>query len=245
MRKTRDAILVAVRGHGERGAVVRLMTAEDGLLAAYVRGAHGRRMGPALVPGNIVAADLSARNDSELPQAAIELKVSRGPLLAEPLPAAAIEWLCALTASALPEAQPYRPVHASLDAVLDAIASAPAARDWASALVRFELLLLAELGYGLDLTACAVTGDVDDLVAVSPNSGRAVSTAAAAPYGDKLLALPGFLVAGGRGEWDAVLDGLALSGHFLERDLLVDRAAKALDARERLLSRLRRAAGVA
>ena len=245
MRRSLDAILVAVRDHGERGAVVRMMSAGEGLLAAYVRGAHGRRMGPTLLPGNIVRVDLSARTETELPQATIDLLRSRGPLLGEPLPAAAIEWACALVATALPEAQAYPAVHTALAALLDAIENAPAARDWASALVRFELLLLSALGYGLDLTSCAVTGATDDLVAVSPNSGRAVSAGAAAPYGDKLLALPPFLILGGAGDWGQILDGLALSGHFLERDLLVERAARALDARHRLLARLRRAAGLA
>ncbi|MCJ8192017.1 DNA repair protein RecO [Sphingomicrobium aestuariivivum] len=245
MRKRLDAILLSVRSHGERGAIVRMLSAEEGLLAAYVRGAHGRRMGPLLLAGNEVAAELSARSESELPQASLELTRSRGGLLGEPLPAAAIEWLSALTATALPERQPYPALHAALGGVLGAIESAGSARDWASALVRYELLLLAELGYGLDLSACAVTGENDHLVAVSPRSGRAVSAAAAEPYAGKLLPLPAFLVEGGRGEWEAVFDGLALSGHFLERDLLTDRAFEVLEARGRLVSRLRRAAGLA
>ena len=245
MRRTLDAILVAVRDHGERGAVVRMMSAEEGLVAAYVRGAHGRRMGPTLLAGNLVRADLAARTDAELAQASVDLLRSRGPLLGEPLPAAAIEWTCALVATTLPEGQAYPEIHGALAALLDAIENAPVAREWAAALVRFELLLLSALGYGLDLASCAVTGTTDDLVAVSPNSGRAVSAGAAAPYGDKLLALPAFLSEGGAGDWGQILDGLALSGHFLERDLLVDRAARALDARHRLLARLRRAAGLA
>ncbi|WP_265562375.1 DNA repair protein RecO [Sphingomicrobium arenosum] len=245
MRMRLDAILLAVRNHGERGAVVRLLSAEDGLVAAYARGAHGRRMGPVLLPGNLVAAELSARTDSELPQASVELRVSRGGLYGEPLPAAAIEWLCALTATALPERQPYPALHGALDAVLEAIASAGSARDWAGALVRYELLLLAELGYGLDLTACAVTGSNDHLVAVSPRTGRAVSAAIAQEHAGKLLPLPAFLIDGGRGDWEALFDGLALSEHFLTRDLLNDRAADVLEARARLVSRLRRAAGLA
>ncbi|WP_343347904.1 DNA repair protein RecO [Sphingomicrobium sp. XHP0239] len=245
MRLSLDAIIVAVRDHGERGAVVRGLSRNEGLVAAYVRGAHGRRMGPTLLPGNIVRLDLSARSENELPQASVELVVSRGPLLGEPLPAAAIEWSCALVASSLPERQPYPAIADGFAALLDAVASAAAAREWASGLVRFELLLLSELGYGLDLSGCAVTGEADDLVAVSPRSGRAVSRGAAEPYGDKLLPLPAFLFEGGAGEWPAILDGLTLSGHFIERDLLTDRAARALDARERLLTRLRRAAGLA
>ena len=101
MRFSTPAIVVAFRAHGEHGAVVRLMTPEHGLQAAYVRGARGRRLGPVLVPGNQVEATLSARTETQLPQAAVELTHSRGPLLSEPLPAAAIDWACALTATVL------------------------------------------------------------------------------------------------------------------------------------------------
>ena len=103
-------------------------------------------------------AQLSARTDTQLPQATVELVHSRGPLLSEPLPAAAIEWATVLTATALPEGQPYPPLYAALEALLDAIEAAPSASGWGAALVRYELLLLAELGFGLDLSQCAVTG---------------------------------------------------------------------------------------
>src|SRR5437667_12153989 len=107
MRIETPAIVCALRSHGENGAVVRLMTPEHGLQAAYVRGARGRRMRPVLIAGNIVQARLSARTDAQLPQASVELVHSRGPLLSEPLPAVAIEWGTVLTATALPEGQPY------------------------------------------------------------------------------------------------------------------------------------------
>ena len=245
MRVGTSAIVLALRSHGEHGAVVRLLTPEHGLQAAYVRGARGRRMRPVLMPGNLVEAQLSARTDTQLPQASVELVHSRGPLFAEPLPAAAIEWATALTATVLPEQQPYRRLHAALSALLDAVEAAPSAVGWGSGLVRYELLVLAELGFGLDLESCAVTGSSDDLVAVSPRSGRAVSAAEAEPYAGKLLRLPGFLRDGSSAGWPDILDGLELSGHFLHRDLLTDRAESVLGARERLLERLRRAAGLA
>jgi DNA repair protein RecO (recombination protein O) len=245
MRLTTPAIVLGLRSHGEHGAVVRLLTPEHGLQAAYVRGARGRRMRPVLIAGNLVEVQLASRTDAQLPQATVELTHSRGPLLGEPLPAAAIEWVAALTAAALPEQQPYRRIYSGLAGLLDAIEAAPTAAGWAAALVRFELLLLAELGFGLDLSECAASGRTDELVAVSPRSGRAVSAAEAEPYAGRLLPLPPFVLAGGPANWAETLDGLALSGHFLARDVLTDRAESLLDARARLLDRLRRAAGLA
>ena len=245
MRIEAQAIVLSLRAHGEHGAVVRLMTAEHGLQAAYVRGARGRRMRPVLIAGNLVAAVLSSRTDTQLPQATVELTHSRGPLHGEPLPAAAIEWATALTATALPEAQPYPRLYSALDALLAAIEAAPSASGWGAALVRYELLLLAELGFGLDLESCAVSGSRDDLVAVSPRSGRAVSAVEAEPYAEKLLPLPRFVREGGTAGWSDIAHGLDLTGHFLMRDLLTQKSAVLGDARARLVDRLRRAGGLA
>jgi len=245
MRSETQAIVCALRNHGEHGAIVRMMTPEQGLLAAYVRGARGRRMRPVLMAGNVVQAQLSARTETQLPQAAIELVRSRGPLLSEPLPAAAIDWATVLTATALPEGQPYPRLYQALEGLLDAIEAAPSAAGWGAALVRYELLLLAELGFGLDLDRCAVTGGNDNLVAVSPKSGRAVSAAEAEPYVGKLLPLPRFVREGGPASWPEIVAGLNLTGHFLLRDLLTDRARPIAEARERLVERLRRAGGLA
>ena len=245
MRFTTQAIILALRGHGEHGAVVRLLTPENGLLAAYVRGARGRRMRPVLMAGNLVEAQLSARTDVQLPQALVELTHSRGPLLSEPLPAAAIEWATALTSTVLPEQQPYPRLYGALGGLLDAIEAAPSASGWGAALVRYELLLLAEMGFGLDLTQCAVSGQNQELVAVSPRSGRAVSATEAEPYWGKLLPLPRFVVEGGQAGWSEILDGMRLSGHFLSRDLLTDRAHLIEESRSRLVDRLRRAGAVA
>ena len=243
MRFTTPAIILSLRPHGEHGAVVRMMTPEHGLQAAYVRGARGRRLRPVLMAGNQVEAALSARTDHQLPQATVELLHSRGPLLAEPLPAAAIDWATALTATALPESQPYPRLYEALYGLLAAIEAAPTASGWGAALVRFELLLLAELGFGLDLDRCAVTGEEQGLVAVSPRSGRAVSAAEAEPYLGSLLPLPRFVRDGGAAGWPDIIDGLALTGHFLTRDVITDRATPISEARYRLVERLRRAAG--
>src|SRR5438067_7180469 len=223
MRIETQAIVCALLSHGEHGAVVRLMTPEHGLQAAYVRGARGRRMRPILMAGNVVEAQLSARTDTQLPQAAVELVHSRGPLLSEPLPATAIEWATVVTATALPEGQPYPRLYQALEGLLDAIEAAPSASGWGAALVKYELLLLAELGFGLDLDRCAVTGSADNLVAVSPKSGRAVSAAEAQPYAAKLLPLPPFVREGGPASWQEIAHGLELPGPFLMRDLLADR----------------------
>jgi DNA repair protein RecO (recombination protein O) len=202
-------------------------------------------MRPVLVPGNAVEASFSARTEGQLAQATVEMVHSRAPLLGEALPAAAIDWACALTATVLPEGQPYARLYDALDGLLRAVEAAPAASKWGAALVRFELLLLAELGFGLQLDRCAVSGDDHDLIAVSPRSGQAVGSEAAAPYLGKLLPLPAFVREGGQAGWSDILDGLALSGHFLMRDLITDRAAPVAAARERLIERLRRAAGLA
>ena len=245
MRTQTQAIVCALRNHGEHGAIVRLMTPDQGLVAAYVRGARGRRMRPVLIAGNMVQAELSARTDAQLPQAVVELVHSRGSLLSEPLPAAAIEWATVLTATVLPEGQPYPPLFQALEGLLDAIEAAPSAAGWGAALVRYELLLLAELGFGLDLDRCAITGSNDDLVAVSPKSGRAVSAAEAEPYTGELLPLPRFVREGGQASWPEIVQGLDLTGHFLLRDVLTDRSRPVAEARQRLVDRLRRAGGLA
>lgn len=245
MRSETQAIVCALRGHGEHGAIVRLMTPDMGLQAAYLRGARGRRMRPVVIAGNVVQIELSARTESQLPQATIELVHSRGPLLSEPLPASAIEWATVLTATALPEGQPYPRIYSALEGLLDAIEAAPSANGWGAALVRYELLVLAELGFGLDLEQCAVSGSRNDLVAVSPKSGRAVSALEAEPFRSQLLPLPRFVLEGGQASWEEIAQGLRLSGHFLARDLLTDRSRPIAEARGRLVERLRRAGGLA
>lgn len=142
------AILLAARPHGETASIARLLTEEYGVIAGYVAGGRGRQLRPVVIPGNLVALDLSARSDSQLPFAKLELVASRGPWLGEPLAAAAIAWATALTATALPERNPYPSLYNALTALLDAICHAPSARGWARALLGYETLLLRELGYG-------------------------------------------------------------------------------------------------
>ncbi|HEX8365139.1 MAG TPA: DNA repair protein RecO [Allosphingosinicella sp.] len=243
MRLLTRAIVIAVRPHGEHGAIVRALTPDDGVQPGFVRGGNSRRLRPVLVPGNLVQAEYRARTDEQLAQLSVELVHSRAHLLSEALAAAGIDWASALTASALPEGQAYPRLYEALEGLLGAIEAAPSARGWAAALVRYELLLLAELGFGLDLSECAATGARQDLAFVSPKSGRAVSRAGAGAYRDRLLALPAYL-AGGSGSpgWEEIRDGLRLTGHFLARNLLIERQADILAARERLVDRLKRIA---
>ncbi len=142
------AILLAARVHGETAVIARMMTAEAGMVAAYVAGGRGRALRPVVIPGNIVAADIRAKSDTQLPFARLELVTSRGPWLSEPLPAAAIGWATALTATVLPERNAYPALHGALAALLDAICNAGSAREWVRGMLAYEALLLRELGYG-------------------------------------------------------------------------------------------------
>ncbi|ANY19770.1 DNA repair protein RecO [Tsuneonella dongtanensis] len=148
MHLTFPAIVVAARQHGETAVIARVLSQDHGLVAGYVAGGRGRQLRPVMIPGNRVAAELSARSDSQLPFLKLELIESRGPWLGEPLAASAIAWVTTLTALVLPERNPYPSLYRGLGATLDAICHAPSARGWLRALVGYEVLVLRELGYG-------------------------------------------------------------------------------------------------
>jgi DNA repair protein RecO (recombination protein O) len=240
MNLTDEAIVCAVLPHGEHGAVVRLFTPSTGLVAAYVRGGRSRKMRPILQPGNLVQASLRARVEEQLPAATVELLRSRAPLATDRLAAPGIEWLCGLTAVTLPEGMAYPQLHSALSGLLEVMDHADDPRLWAAGLVRYELLLLQQLGFGLDLSECAATGGKDDLAYISPKSSKAVSRGAGQPYAARLLPLPAFLRGtGGTPSWDDIADGLRTTGYFLERDLLNSgRRHEMLAARERLVNRI-------
>jgi DNA repair protein RecO (recombination protein O) len=231
------AIICTVVPHGEHGAVVRFLTVEAGLVAGYVRGGRSRALRPVLQPGNGVAVSLRSRVDSQLAAATVELVAARAALATSSAGLAALGWLTGLTALSLSEAVPHPKVYTALDAIIDAIAAGADALALGEAVVRYELLLLAELGFGLDLGRCAATGSTDDLVFVSPKSRQAVSRAAGTPWATRLLPLPAFLIGDAPVDADAIRDGLRLTGHFLERDILAGRGRDLLDARERLAAR--------
>lgn len=165
MQLAAPAILVAARAYGETAVIARLLTEDHGMVAAYVAGGRGRQLRPVVIPGNAVAVDIRSKTDSQLPFARLELAQSRAPWLAEPLPAAAMGWITALTATALPERHPYPTLYSALQALLDAICSAPSARGWAGALVAYEVLMLRELGYGAADRARPAIADLDEALA--------------------------------------------------------------------------------
>lgn len=148
MQLRAPAIFLASRQHGETAIVARVLTQHHGMIAAYIAGGRGRHLRPVAIPGNLVAAELRSKSETQLPFGRLELTQSRGPWLSEPLPAAAIAWVCAITATVLPERQAYPQIYLALSALLDAICNAPSARGWAGALLAYETLLLREMGYG-------------------------------------------------------------------------------------------------
>ncbi len=142
------ALVCAARPHGEVGVILRALTESHGMVGAYVAGGRGRALRPVLIAGNTVALELNVRQAGQMPSARVELMASRAPFLAEPLPAAAIDWATALSVAVLPERHPYPLLYDALSALLDAVCHAPSARGWIRALVAYEALVLRELGYG-------------------------------------------------------------------------------------------------
>lgn len=236
MHITTPAIVCALLAHGENGAVVRFLTPEHGLVAGYVHGGRSRRLRPVLQPGNGVDLRLDARTENQLAGASVELTSSRAALATTGAALAALDWLTALTATALSEGVPHPALYTALDAITAAIAAGAGALPLGEGIVRYEHRLLAELGFGLDLASCAATGATTDLVYVSPRSSQAVSRGAGLPWAARLLPLPGFLVGAAPADAAAILDGLKLTGWFLRRDVLGGRDI--WPARDRFIARL-------
>ena len=233
------AIVVAVLPHAEHGAVVRFLTPDDGVVAGYVAGGRSRALRPVLQVGNAVALRLRGRAATQLAGATVELTRARTALATDRLTAAALTWLTALIATVLDEGAAAPRMYAALDAILDAMMLATAPEPWLAAIVRFELALLAELGFGLDLSTCAATGDpaaAADLAFVSPKSSHAVGRAAGEPFAARLLALPAFLIDGTAATAADIAAGFRTTGWFLDRDVLTGRAAALAPARARLIA---------
>jgi DNA repair protein RecO (recombination protein O) len=217
-----QGIVVGMRRHGEANAIVEVMTIAHGRHLGLVRGGAGARLRPTLQPGNTISLTWRARLDEHLGHYAVEgLRLRAGTFLSLPYALYGLSHLCTLV-RLLPERDPHPSVHHLLEEMLDAFEDPGVA---ATHLARFELQLLAELGFGLDLTRCAATGGRDDLIYVSPKSGRAVSRSAGAPWEHKLLRLPAFLGEAGSDTItrDDLAHGFALTGFFLLRHVLEPR----------------------
>jgi len=247
-----EGIVISVRRHGESAAVVDLFTAVHGRHSAVVRGGGGRRMAPLLQPGARLAVEWSARLEEHLGHFRVDpVGAPIAAIMADRAALAGLGSVAALIAVTLPE----RDAHPALyGATRDLVAALGVAPDWPARYACWELALLAELGFGLDLASCAATGAVDGLAFVSPRSGRAVSAAAGAPWAGRLLPLPAFLREGWSAPPDArsVAEALALTGHFLEtrvapglrRETLPAARARAVEAIRRTSADLGLAEGL-
>lgn len=211
-----EAFVLSARAHGETGAIVDLLTESHGRYVAHVAGGASKKMRPFLQPGARVIANYRARTSDNLGAATLE-PMGEGPsaLFDDPVALSGLSAAAAVAGGALPEREAHPGAFAALEALIGAFAYGDI---WPAVYVRFEAGLLDELGFGFDLSRCAVSGGVDDLIYVSPRTGRAVSREAGAPYHDKLLALPPFMLSsqGGLAAGD-VDKGLVLTAHFLER----------------------------
>jgi DNA repair protein RecO (recombination protein O) len=230
-----EGVILSVRRHGETGAIAEILTAEHGRCLGLVRGGRSRIQRPVLQPGNFVQTTWRARLEEHLGNYTVEpLELKAGSIIDDPLRLAALTTLTGLS-QLLPEREPHPRLYGAFHVVLDAIEQDSV---WPALLVRWELGLLDELGFGLDLAQCAATGSVEDLCYVSPRTGRAVSRAAAEPYKDRLFSLPGFLRGEGVTSNADVLSGFRMTGYFLERHVFGPRAIPLPSSRSRLIEAL-------
>lgn len=239
MQWSEEAVVLGVRRHGETSAIADLLTRDHGRHLGLVRGGRSRNARPVLQPGNLVLARWRARLEDQLGTFTVEpIEMRAAGLIADPFKLAGLSTLTGLS-QVLPEREPHPRLY---DALTVALAALDDDAMWPAVLVRYELGLLDELGFRLDLTCCAATGATDGLVYVSPRSGRAVSAAAGAPYRERLFALPAFLLELQLGQPtpEEVIAGLRLTGHFLQRHILQPRDLAAPGARSFVIERLAR-----
>ena len=241
-----DAILLSVRAYGETSAIAELLTRTNGRHRGLIHGGRSRKMRPILQPGNGVRASWRARLEDHLGTLRLELIKGRAAFLMEnPTDLAVLGTVCA-HCHLLAEREPHPRLHDALAGFLDYVVHLPHGPQnlqlVAGLLVRFELVVLDECGFGLDLSRCAATETTEDLIYISPKSARAVSGRAGAPYRDRLLPLPKFLVHHSREEGvpspDAIQDGFKLTGYFLDKHLLAPEGLKLPEPRNRIVQRL-------
>lgn len=234
--------MLAARRHGEGAAVVQLLTKEHGRHAGLVHGGGSASKRAVVEPGNRVQAAWRGRLPEHLGRLTLEVeRPYAANLMDDPKRLAALAAACAVAEVALPEREPHPALFHATEALLDSL-TAHGDDVWPAILIRWELGLLGELGFGLDLSTCAATGQTDDLVFVSPRTGRAVSREAGMPYEDKLLRLPGFLApelgAGISASDSDIRDGLRLTGYFLTRHVFDPLNRPPPAARDRLMDML-------
>ena len=235
-----EGVLLAVRPHGETAAIIEVFTALHGRHAGVVRGGASRRLSPILQIGAHLAVTWRARLDGHIGAFGVEPMRSRTGVLGDRVGLSGLSSICALLQVALAEREPHPALWASSIKLLDALQTAP---DWPLQYLRWEMLLLEELGFGLDLTSCAVTGSREDLAYVSPKTGRAVGRAAAGDWVARLLPLPVALLGQGPADGPEIVQGLAVTGHFLARELTQMLNGRPLpEARTRLVGLLSRSA---
>jgi len=237
-----EAIVLAARRHGEGALVVQLLTAAHGRHAGLVRGGQGPKLRTVYQIGNRLQVTWKARLAEHLGNLSGELlRGYAARLMDDPPRLACLAAVAAVAEAMLPEREPHPRAYAGTIALLSALDSD---RGWAADYVEWELALLAELGFGLDLSRCAATGERADLIYVSPKSGQAVSAAAGEPYRDRLLRLPAFLLPGANAPPSAedVLEGLRLTDYFLEQRVLMPANRRMPPARSRFVDALKRMA---
>lgn len=233
-----EALVLTARPHGETSAIVEVFSRQHGRYGGLVRGGNSRRQRPVLQPGNMVTASWRARLDEHLGVMTVDAgRAYAAEAMTEPVLLAGLSSLCALL-QVTAERQAYPRLY---DTVMVVLAEMDRADIWLPLLARFEMALLEEIGFGLDLSCCAATGAIEDLAYVSPRSGRAVSRQAAQPYLDKMFVLPEFLLnSGAHADQQDVAHALALSGHFLERRVYLPNGLKMPAARRRLMDMIAR-----
>lgn len=239
-----EGIVLSVSRHGEADAVLEVMTHAHGRARGFIKGGLGRRNKANLQVGNRLSLKWYARLEANLGRFTVELIHSPlGQMMGEGSRIAALSAITAVVASTLPEREPHTDVFEALKALISLLEHEDgAAPQWGGALARMEVGILGALGYGLDLSTCAGTGSRDNLVYVSPKTGRAVSLEAGAPYKEKLLPLAPFLTSGKLSDATAadVASGLALTGYFLERTVWTVAGTGQPPARDRFIATLRR-----
>jgi DNA repair protein RecO (recombination protein O) len=231
-----DGIVLTLRPHGEAALITGVLTREHGRHLGVV---HGQRRRAQLPPGTLVSAQWRGRLADHL--GTWTLEVDRTPAAAimdEPLRLLALVSACAVLDAALAERQPLPAAYDGTMAFLDTLTT----QHWDAAYVQWEVGLLGVLGFGLDVSRCAVTGSNDHLAFISPKTGRAVSLSAAGPYRDRLLPLPGFLIGREPAVPAAVAQGLELTGHFVDRHLFAQAGRPQPEARTRFVDAYRRSA---